>query len=53
MLWHKSLGMGEENYRFHNHENLAHYANAATDIEFNFPLASKNLKEFIQELTLI
>ena len=37
MKWHNSLGMGEENYRFHDHENLAHYANAATDIEFKFP----------------
>jgi glycyl-tRNA synthetase len=32
----------EENYRFHDHEKLAHYANAAADIEFNFPLDSKN-----------
>ena len=44
MLWHKSLGMGEENYRFHDHENLAHYANAATDIEFNFPFGFKELE---------
>jgi glycyl-tRNA synthetase len=28
---------GKENYRFHDHEKLAHYANAASDIEFNFP----------------
>ena len=36
MAWHVNLGMGVENYRFHDHEKLAHYANAATDIEFKF-----------------
>jgi glycyl-tRNA synthetase len=44
MKWHSSLGIGEENYRFHNHENLAHYANAATDIEFKFPFGFKELE---------
>lgn len=42
--WHKSLGLGEENYRFHDHINLAHYANAACDIEFNFPMGFKELE---------
>ncbi len=42
--WHKSLGLGEENYRFHDHEKLAHYANAAADIEFNFPFGFKELE---------
>ena len=42
--WHYSLGMGEENYRFHDHENLAHYANAACDIEFKFPFGFKELE---------
>lgn len=37
MAWHQALGFGEENYRFHDHEKLAHYANAATDIEFKMP----------------
>ena len=36
LKWHLSLGLGKENYRFHDHEKLAHYANAAADIEFNF-----------------
>ena len=36
--WHLSLGMGEDNYRFHDHEKLAHYADAAADIEFKFPI---------------
>ena len=44
MKWHISLGLGEENYRFHNHENLAHYADAACDIEFNFPFGFKELE---------
>jgi glycyl-tRNA synthetase len=42
--WHLSLGMGAENYRFHDHEKLAHYANAAADIEFNFPFGFKELE---------
>ena len=42
--WHYSLGMGKENYRFHDHENLAHYANAACDIEFKFPFGFKELE---------
>jgi glycyl-tRNA synthetase len=44
MKWHLSLGMGEDNYRFHKHEKLAHYADAATDIEFNFPFGFKELE---------
>jgi glycyl-tRNA synthetase len=35
--------LGKENYRFHDHEKLAHYANAA-DIEFNFPFGFKELE---------
>lgn len=42
--WHKALGIPEENYRFHDHLNLAHYANAACDIEFNFPIGFKELE---------
>ena len=42
--WHMSLGLGEENYRFHDHDKLAHYANAAADIEFNFPFGFKELE---------
>ncbi len=37
MKWHQSLGLGPEKYRFHDHDKLAHYANAATDIEFEYP----------------
>jgi glycyl-tRNA synthetase len=42
--WHLNLGMGENNYRFHDHVKLAHYANAACDIEFNFPMGFKELE---------
>ena len=42
--WHASLGMGDENYRFHDHIKLAHYADAACDIEFNFPMGFKELE---------
>ena len=44
MAWHLSLGLGKENYRFHKHEKLAHYADAAADIEFNFPFGFKELE---------
>ena len=44
MKWHLSLGLGKENYRFHDHEKLAHYADAACDIEFNFPFGFKELE---------
>ena len=42
--WHLALGLGVENYKFHNHEKLAHYANAAADIEFKFPFGFKELE---------
>ncbi|PIV16281.1 MAG: glycine--tRNA ligase [Flavobacteriales bacterium CG03_land_8_20_14_0_80_35_15] len=44
LKWHLSLGLGAENYRFHNHDKLAHYANAAADIEFKFPFGFKELE---------
>lgn len=44
MKWHLALGMGEGNYRFHDHIKLAHYANAACDIEYNFPMGFKELE---------
>jgi len=44
MKWHEALGLGAENYRWHNHEKLAHYANAAADIEYNFPFGFKELE---------
>ena len=44
LSWHKNLNMGNKNYKFHDHENLAHYANAACDIEFKFPFGFKELE---------
>ncbi len=44
LQWHKALGLGDGKYRFHDHEKLAHYANAATDIEFEFPFGFKELE---------
>ena len=44
LKWHLALGMGEDNYRFHDHEKLAHYADAAADIEFRFPFGFKELE---------
>lgn len=44
LRWHQLLGLGEEYYRFHDHLNLAHYANAASDIEFDFPMGFKELE---------
>ena len=44
MKWHLSLGINQDKYRFHNHEKLAHYADAACDIEFEFPFGFKELE---------
>ena len=44
LAWHKAIGLGDEKYRFHDHDKLAHYANAATDIEFEFPFGFKELE---------
>jgi len=44
MKWHRSLGISENKYRFHDHIKLAHYANAACDIEFEFPFGFKELE---------
>jgi glycyl-tRNA synthetase len=42
--WHKALGFGDGMHRFHDHIKLAHYADAAADIEFNFPMGFKELE---------
>jgi glycyl-tRNA synthetase len=44
MKWHLSLGIPANKYRFHDHEKLAHYANAAADIEFEFPIGFKEME---------
>ncbi|MEX2379351.1 MAG: glycine--tRNA ligase [Vicingaceae bacterium] len=44
MKWHLALGIPEKKYRFHDHLKMAHYANAAADIEFDFPFGFKELE---------
>lgn len=44
MRWHYALGMPQSKYRFHDHLKLAHYANAACDIEYEFPFGFKELE---------
>jgi glycyl-tRNA synthetase len=44
LRWHLALGIPAEKYRFHDHDKLAHYANAAADIEFEFPFGFKELE---------
>ena len=44
LKWHKALGFGDGKYRFHEHDKLAHYANAAVDIEFDFPMGFKEIE---------
>lgn len=42
--WHQAMGIPEEKLRFHDHDKLAHYANAAVDIEFEFPFGFKEVE---------
>ncbi|NLZ96069.1 MAG: glycine--tRNA ligase [Bacteroidales bacterium] len=44
MKWHQNLGFGSENYRFNDHDKMAHYANAATDIEYKMPIGFKEVE---------
>ena len=44
MAWHQALGFGAENYRYHDHEKLAHYANASCDIDFRMPFGFKEVE---------
>lgn len=44
LRWHKALGTDPAKYRFHDHTKLAHYANAAVDIEFEFPFGFKEVE---------
>jgi glycyl-tRNA synthetase len=44
MQWHLSLGIPAEKYKFHDHAKLAHYANAAADIEYEFPIGFKEVE---------
>ena len=44
MNWHMSLGIAADKYRFHDHVKLAHYADAALDIEYEFPFGFKEVE---------
>ncbi len=44
MKWHLALGITQDKYRFHDHTKLAHYADAACDIEYNFPIGFKEVE---------
>jgi glycyl-tRNA synthetase len=44
MKWHKALGVPDHKLKFHDHDKLAHYANAAVDIEFEFPFGFKEIE---------
>src|SRR6201991_1487317 len=44
LKWHLALGTSPEKYRYHDHTKLAHYANAAVDIEFEFPYGFKDVE---------
>ena len=44
MQWHKAVGLDSDYLRYHDHEKLAHYANAAVDIEYKFPFGFKEME---------
>ena len=44
MNWHLALGIRGDKYRFHDHVKLAHYADAACDIEYDFPIGFKEVE---------
>ncbi|WDE42171.1 glycine--tRNA ligase [Candidatus Karelsulcia muelleri] len=44
LIWHLTIGLGEKKYRYFEHEQLAHYAKQAYDIQFNFPFGFKELE---------
>jgi glycyl-tRNA synthetase len=44
MKWHRSLGIREDRLQYHDHSKLAHYANAAVDIEYAFPIGFKEVE---------
>jgi glycyl-tRNA synthetase len=44
LAWHKQLGLKPERLGYHDHEKLAHYANAAVDIQFDFPFGFKEME---------
>jgi len=44
LKWHQSLGIPAENFRFHDHVQLSHYADMACDIEYKYPMGFRELE---------
>ncbi len=44
LKFHKAIGLPAEKLKFHDHDKLAHYANAAVDIEFQFPFGFREIE---------
>jgi glycyl-tRNA synthetase len=44
LKWHLALGTNPAKYKYHDHAKLAHYANAAVDIEYEFPFGFKEVE---------
>jgi glycyl-tRNA synthetase len=44
LKWHLALGTPSSKLKFHDHDNLAHYANAAVDIQYEFPFGFRELE---------
>ncbi|MCL4147484.1 UNVERIFIED_CONTAM: hypothetical protein GTU68_052425 [Idotea baltica] len=44
MAWHTAIGTSADHLRYHDHDNLAHYANAAVDIQYQFPFGFRELE---------
>lgn len=43
MAWHRAV-LPADKLRFKDHDNLAHYANAAVDVQFEFPFGFRELE---------
>lgn len=44
MKFHQAVGLPADKLKFHIHEKLAHYANAAVDIEYKFPFGFREME---------
>lgn len=44
MAWYRALGFTDEELAFKPHDQLAHYANAAVDIEYSYPFGTKEVE---------
>lgn len=44
MKFHQAIGIPATSLKFHDHEKLAHYANAAVDIEYKFPFGFREME---------